>query len=189
MILSDNDIKKSLETGRIVITPAPNLATQLGPCSVDFHLGTTINVFDYTKLAYLDPHDKASLVHLTREIHLEDGKLFYIHPGEMIIAATKEWLEVDNTLIGRLEGRSSLARMGIVVHSTAARFDPGWKGCPVLELGNLSRIPVALYPGMRICAFTFEQLSSPASVEYHKKSDAKYANHTGPVMSKISQEF
>lgn len=90
--------------------------------------------------------------------------------------------------MGRLEGRSSLGRLGIVVHSTASVFDAGWDGKPVLELGNLARMAVALTPGMRICSFTFEELTSPADTPYVKKRTAKYTNQDSPVESKIHEE-
>jgi len=149
-------------------------------------LGNTFRVFDSGRHAVIDPRDKTIQNEITHEVVIEDGRPFIVHPGDLILAATVEHLEISADLIGRLEGRSSLGRIGIVVHSTAARFDPGWVGKPVLELGNLGRIPVALYPGMRICAFTFEQLSSPASVGYTQKG--KYANQSGPSASKLSED-
>lgn len=188
MILSDRDIRKALFEGRIVIDPLPDFEVQLGPCSLDFHLGNTFKIFEYTKHPVIDPRQKQIFDTLAREVHIEDDQPFIVHPGELIIAVTKEWLELDATLIGRLEGRSSLGRIGVVVHSTAARFDPGWIGRPVLELGNLGRIPVALYPGMRICAFTFEELSSPAEIVYSKRASSKYVKQEGPISSRLSEE-
>ena len=91
-------------------------------------------------------------------------------------------------MLGRLEGRSSLGRIGIIVHGTAGLFDPGWRGKATLELSNLGRMPVALYPGMRICSFTFEQLTTPSSVPYHKKASNKYAGQDRPLASKLVSE-
>jgi len=99
-----------------------------------------------------------------------------------------ESIRIPDNLLGRLEGRSSLGRLGIVVHSTASVFDPGWDGQCVLELGNLGRMPVALYPEMRICAMTFEQLTSPSQNPYTKKKNAKYRFQTGPQESRINQD-
>ena len=104
------------------------------------------------------------------------------------MATTLEKITISDDLLGRLEGRSSLGRLGIVVHSTASVFDPGWNGNAVLELGNLGRIAVALYPGMRICAMTFEELSSPSEIPYEKKKDAKYRFQKGVVESRINEE-
>ena len=110
----------------------------------------------------------------TREITVKDKEPFIMQPGDFVLAVTKEKITISPKLLGRLEGRSSLGRLGIVVHSTASVFDPGWDGQAVLELGNLGRLPVALYPGMRICAMTFEELSSSADTPYTKKKTAKY---------------
>jgi len=100
----------------------------------------------------------------------------------------EETLELDDDVLGRLEGRSSLGRIGIIVHGTAGLFDPGWRGKATLELSNLGIMPVALYPGMRICSFTFEQLSSAVSVPYYKKAGNKYAGQTQPLASKLTSE-
>src|SRR3989338_5373814 len=181
MILSDRDIKKAITEGKIVINPLPNLAFCLGPCALDFKLGTIFRVFEYNKHAVIDPRNKEIFGTISREITVPICEAFIIHPGELVVATTEEWLELSNDLIGRLEGRSSLGRIGVIVHSTAARFDPGWRGKPVLELGNLGRIPVALYPGMKICAFTFEQLSSPAEVTYTTRPSSKYINQASPL--------
>lgn len=188
MILSDRDIKRALKEGRIVIDPFPDIANCLGPCSLDFRLGSTFRIFEYNKFPVIDPRQKEIFDALSREVTISSTDPFIIHPGELVVATTIEWLELSDDLIGRLEGRSSLGRIGVIVHSTAARFDPGWRGKPVLELGNLGRIPVALYPGMKICAFTFEELSSPAEVPYHSKVGAKYLSQGGPTASKLSEE-
>jgi len=186
MILSDTDIRKAIAEGHISISPAPDFASQLGPCSVDFRLGNTFRIFESGRYAVIDPRDKNVQAEITHEVTITDGRPFIVHPGDLVLASTLEHLKISNDLVARLEGRSSLGRIGVVVHSTAARFDPGWVGNPVLELGNLGRIPVALYPGMRICAFTFEQLSSPSSVGY--AAIGKYANQSGPTASKLSEE-
>ncbi len=189
MILSDRDIKQAIADGQIKVDPAPDFKTDLGPCSLDFRLGNTLRVFEYTKHPVIDPRKKELFDKLSREIIVPDGESFIIHPGELIIASTAEWLEISNELVGRLEGRSSLGRIGVVVHSTAARFDPGWRGRPVLELGNLGRIPVALFPGMRICSFTFEQLSSPSEQEYYSRAASKYKLQEGASASKLADEL
>lgn len=189
MILSDRDIKKALLQSRIQISPKPNLQIQLGSCSIDLRLGASFRVFEHSKYPYIDPHKKDYSNEITRPIEILDGEQFIIQPGDFVLAATLERLTIGYNLMGRLEGRSSLGRLGIVVHSTASIFDPGWDGNCVLELGNLGRMAVALTVGMRICAMTFEELSSEAEVPYSKKRKAKYIIQEKPIESKIYKEI
>lgn len=188
MVLSDKDIKKYLRLGKIKITPQPDLDTQLGSCSVDLRLGNSFRIFEHSKFPYIDPFDKRFSADVTRLIEVGDKEPFILHPTDFVLAVTIESFELPDNLLARLEGRSSLGRMGIVVHSTASVFEPGFKGKVVMELGNLGRMPVALYPGMRICALTFEQLSSAAEVPYNMKKSAKYFNQNSPDSSKIAEE-
>lgn len=188
MVLSDRDIKKALETGRIAVTPALDVTTQLGSCSIDLRLGNSFRVFEHSKNAFIDPTKRDYSNEITRQVVLQDGERFVMQPGDFVLAVTLEKITIAPDLLGRLEGRSSLGRLGIVVHSTASIFDPGWDGQAVLELGNLARIAVALYPGMRICAMTFEELSSPAETPYTKKKEAKYKFQAGPDESKLHEE-
>lgn len=188
MVLSDIDLKKALKNGRIKITPPLNLKTQLGSCSIDLRLGPVFRVFEYSKNAYIDPSKKDYSNEITSVVRLKKDEQFVIQPGDFVLASTLETIAIAPDLLGRLEGRSSLGRLGIVVHSTASIFDPGWSGKAVLELGNLGRMAVYLTPGMRICAMTFEQLSSPAEVPYNKKKSAKYVFQKGPEESRIHQE-
>jgi len=188
MVLSDVDIKKAFKSGEIKITPAPDLNKQLGSCSIDLRLGNVFRVFEHSKHAYIDPSVKDYSNEITREIVLKDNEKFIMQPGDFVLAATLEKLTIAPTLLGRLEGRSSLGRLGIVVHSTASVFEPGWDGNAVLELGNLGRMAVALSVGMRVCAMTFEQLSTEAEIPYTKKVHAKYKIQTGPQESKFHEE-
>lgn len=188
MVLSDRDIKKSLKDKRIIIAPAPDLTTQLGSCSIDLRLGNLFRIFDHSKYPFIDPYKKDFSPDITREVKLKDTDQFIMQPGDFVLAVTLEKVTLPDDMMGRLEGRSSLGRMGIVVHSTASIFDPGWNGKCVLELGNLGRMAVALTPGMRICAMTFEELSSPSETPYNKRQDAKYVMQEGPIESKIAQE-
>ncbi len=185
MILSDRDIKAAIKNKKIIITPKPDFSTQLGACSIDFRLGHTFRVFEHSKNPFIDPTKKGISNDITREVKVRGDEPFIMQPGDFVLAVTLEKLVICNELVGRLEGRSSLGRLGIVVHSTASVFDPGWDGHPVLELGNLGRIAVALYPGMRICSFSFEPLTSPAQVPYTKKKTAKYIGQKGPDQSKM----
>jgi len=187
-VLSDKDIKQALKEKRIVITPEPDLESQLGACSVDLRLGNLFRVFDHSKYPYIDPYKKDYGSEITKEVKLKDTDQFIMQPGDFVLAVTLEKVKIPADMMGRLEGRSSLGRMGIVVHSTASVFHPGWDGNCVLELGNLGRMAVALTPGMRICAMTFEELSSPSEKPYNERKDAKYVMQEGPLESKIHQE-
>jgi dCTP deaminase len=190
MVLSDRDIKKYIKEGKIKINPKPNFKEQLGPCSLDLHLGNVFKVFKTSEYPYLDPKRKIDFEEIMEEVKIEDGGPFIIQPKSFVLTTTKEEIVLPSDLMARIDGRSSLARLGVVIHLTAARFDPGWKGKAVLELGNLGIMPVVLYAGItRICAITFETLSSPAQVPYLKQKDHKYANPTSPHASKLNEEL
>lgn len=188
MVLSDQDIKKALQNKRIIIKPTPDLKNQLGSCSIDLRLGNTFRVFDHSRHAYIDPAQKDYSNEITKVIKVEKNGSFIMQPGEFVLAVTLESVKIPADLMGRLEGRSSLGRLGLVVHSTASIFDPGWDGNPVLELGNLGRMALKLTVGMRICAMTFEELSSPATIPYTSKKFAKYKFQKGPEESRIHEE-
>ena len=188
MVLSDVDIKRYLAQGKIKVTPElpPD---QFGSCSIDFRLGNEFSVFEHSRHAFIDLRDRTAIQDLMRTIKVEPGQPFILQPREFALAITEEHIEIDDDVLGRLEGRSSLGRIGIIVHGTAGLFDPGWRGKATLELSNLGRMPVALYPGMRICSMTFEQLSSPSSTPYHKKPSNKYAGQQSPLASKLAGEL
>jgi len=187
MVLSDVDISRALKKKRIAIKPFPDLSKQLGSCSVDLRLGNTFRVFEYSRYPYIDPSKKDYSNEITKLIEVDEGGYFVIQPGDFVLAVTLESVKIPPDLMGRLEGRSSLGRLGLVVHSTASIFDPGWDGKPVLELGNLGRMAIKLTCGMRICAMTFEELSSPAT-PYVDKAFAKYRFQKGPVESRIHED-
>ncbi len=188
MVLSDRDIKKYLKSGKIKITPKPDLSTQLGSVSVDLRLGLTFRVFEHSRFPYFDPRNKNFSGEVTSTVSVKEGEPFILQPADFVLATTIESLQLPDDLLARLEGRSSLGRLGIVVHSTASVFEPGWRGKVVMEMGNLGRMPVALYPGMRVCALTFETLSSAVEVPYYKKKSAKYIDQDAPEPSKIAYE-
>ena len=187
MVLSDVDIRRYLTEGKIKISPAlpPD---QFGSCSVDFRLGEEFSIFEHSRHALIDLRQKIAIQDLMRTITVAQGDPFILQPGEFALAITEETLELDDDVLGRLEGRSSLGRIGIIVHGTAGLFDPGWRGRATLELSNLGVMPVALYPGMRICSFTFEQLSSRVEIPYYKKIGNKYAGQDRPVASRLASE-
>lgn len=188
MILSDKDIKQAIQDRRILFNPTIDYNTQLGACSVDLRLSRSFQVFEYSKHPYVDLKSDKPVSDYMRKIEIEDSQPFIIQPGSFVLAATVEWLELSDDIAARLEGRSSLGRLGVIVHSTAGLFSPGWAGIPVMELGNLGVMPVALYPGMRICCFTFEQVSSRVETPYSSKPGNKYAGQTGPIASRIFED-
>ena len=187
MVLSDVDIRRYIELGKIRISPELP-SEQFGSCSVDFRLGSEFSVFEHSRRAYIDVREKGAIQDIMRTIQVKEDAAFVLQPREFALAITEETLELDDDVLGRLEGRSSLGRIGIIVHGTAGLFDPGWRGKATLELSNLGIMPVALYPGMRICSFTFEQLSSPVSVPYYKKAGNKYAGQTQPSASRLTAQ-
>lgn len=188
MILSDRDIQKAILLKRIKITPPPDFSLQLGSCALDLRLGKVYRVFDHSRTPYIDPQNPKTLEDVTTEIKVKNGEAFTLHPGEFILAVTEEYVSMPDDLAGRLEGRSSIGRLGVVVHSTAATIDAGFRGNITLELANMGRIPVMLYPGMRICSISFEELTSAAATPYYKKKSAKYAGQKRPEASKIAEE-
>ena len=187
-VLSDRDIVKALDSGRIRIDPLPELSKQLGSISVDFRLGNTFMVFEHSKFSFIDPRSPQSIGDAMRTIEVADDEAFIMQPGDFALASTMESLELADDLLGRLEGRSSIARLGITVHSTAALFEPGWVGTATMELSNLGRMAVALYPGMRICAFSFEEVSSSVTTPYRDKIGNKYAGQLTPKASLLADE-
>lgn len=188
MILADREIMAALKSGRIKIDPAPDLSKQLGSVSIDFRLGHTFMVFEHSRFSFIDPQQPQSIGDAMRTIVVSNGDPFIMQPGDFALASTMESLELPDDLVGRLEGRSSIARLGITVHSTAAMFEPGWIGTATMELSNLGRMAVALYPGMRICAFSFEEVTSPVLTPYRLKKNAKYVGQRDPQASALADE-
>jgi len=189
MILSDRDIKKYIKEGKIKITPKPNFKEQLGPCSLDLRLGNIFKAFKPSQYPYLDLKRKIDFEKCMEEIKIRDGAPFILQPKDFVLAVTLEEFTLPNNIMARLDGRSSLGRLGVIIQITAARFDPGWQGKATMELGNIGILPVILYTGMKICALTFETLSSPCQIPYLKKKGQKYGKQTFPKASKITQEF
>ncbi len=188
MILSDRDLRDVLAQGRIKIEPSDGIEARIGPDGIDFRLGHTFLLFERNKQPYIDTRRMETAKGTTRQITVDTGEPFIIHPHEMVLATTLERLTIADDLLGRLEGRSSLGRLGIIVHSTASIFHPGWDGTATMELGNLGVMPVALYPRMRICMFTFERMSSPVERPYGT-GKSKYQGQTGPLPSGVWEEL
>ena len=188
MILSDRDIKTKLENKDIKISPMPDLNIALGTVSVDLRLGGEFAVYKTTSKPYIDVKNAKTLDEVTEKVVKTEKEAFVIHPREFVLGSTLESIELPTDLAGRLEGKSSLGRLGIVIHSTAGKVDPGFKGNLVLEITNIGTLPVMLYPGMRVCQLLFEQLSSPTTKAYTDRKTSKYKNQKKTVGSRVNME-
>lgn len=189
MILSDRDIKQAIEDKKIEIDSADGMHGQvIGPSSYDIRLGKFFKVYKHAHVAILDPINTESFENLTETIEIEDGKPFIVQPGEFVLGVTMEKIKLPDDIVARVEGRSSLGRLGIIIHSTAGFIDPGFEGTITLEITNINKMPVALYPGMRIGQFAFETMTSPALVPYHKKESSKYMGQSMPEESRVNMD-
>ena len=193
MRLSDVEIKSYLAQEKIVIAPAPDPESISG-VTVDVRLGNKFRVFEGHNAPFIDISGPKAAVQdaldsvMSDEIILEGDQPFILHPGELALAMTLESVTLPDDIVGWLDGRSSLARLGLMVHVTAHRIDPGWSGNIVLEFINAGKLPLALRTGMPIGALNFETLSSPAQNPYNKRVNAKYKDQTGAVASRIGQD-
>jgi dCTP deaminase len=185
-VLSDRDIRRELEAGRVVIRPyAPG---DLQPSSVDLHLDHSFRVFRNNRYPYIDV--RAPQPDLTELIRIEGDEPFILHPGEFVLGQTLEWVELPDDLVARLEGKSSLGRLGLLIHSTAGYVDPGWKGTLTLELSNVANLPIALYYGMRIGQISFFQMTGPVERPYGSPElGSKYQGQSEPTASAFHRDF
>lgn len=193
MRLCDKDIQILLEEKKIVIEPRPD-ESMISGVSVDICLGNKFRVFQDHNAPFIDLSGPKAEVQaamntvMSDEIHIDDGEAFFLHPGELALAVTHESVTLPADIVGWLDGRSSLARLGLMVHVTAHRIDPGWSGQIVLEFYNSGKLPLALRPKMKIAALNFETMSAEALRPYNKREDAKYKGQTGAVASRISED-
>ncbi|HCH50498.1 MAG TPA: dCTP deaminase [Proteus sp.] len=193
MRLCDRDIIQWLDDGKLVIEPRPPIE-RINGATADVRLGNQFRVFQGHTAAYIDLSGPKAEVNealervMSDEIVLPEGEAFYLHPGELALAVTLESVTLPDNVVGWLDGRSSLARLGLMVHVTAHRIDPGWHGQIVLEFFNSGKLPLALRPGMVIGALSFEPMSGPADRPYNRRQDAKYKNQQGAVGSRISED-
>jgi dCTP deaminase len=185
MILSDADILRRLEEGDLAVEPLDDPDLQIQPASVDLRLGSEFLEFQRTNISSIHPGDEREIEEYITETVVEDGEDFVLHPGDFVLGTTKERVEIPPDLIAHVEGRSSLGRLAVVVHSTAGLCDPGYRGQITLELSNLGTAPVVLTPGMRISQLTFTELTSPAERPYGADRGSKYQDQSGPQASKI----
>jgi dCTP deaminase len=186
VLLSDRDIRAQIESKRVGVEPFADSMIQ--PSSVDVRLDKFFRVFENHKYEVIDP--SLEQPELTREIIAEDGEAFILHPGEFVLASTYEVITLPDDIAGRLEGKSSLGRLGLLTHSTAGFIDPGFSGHITLELSNVANLPVKLYPGMKIGQLCLIKLSSPAE---HPYGSAQYLNRyqgqRGPTASRSFMNF
>jgi dCTP deaminase len=193
MRLCDKDIEQYLDDEVIIIVPKPD-SSMVSGVSVDIRLGNEFRVFQDHTAPYIDLSAPKAEVQqamnsiMSDEIHIPDGDAFFLHPGELALAVTYESVTLPDNIVGWLDGRSSLARLGLMVHVTAHRIDPGWSGQIVLEFYNSGKLPLALRPKMKIAALNFETMSASALRPYNKRQDAKYRDQKGAVASRISED-
>ena len=186
MVLSDRTIKEQLAAGRIVIRPFdPN---DVQPASVDLHLDRRVLVFRNNKDPFIDL--RKAMPDLTEPLDIPEDRPFILHPGEFVLGSTLEHIEIPNDIVARLEGKSSLGRIGLLIHSTAGYVDPGWKGHLTLELTNVARLPVTLYYRMRIGQISFLQLTTEVDRPYGSKElGSRYQGQTDPTASRAHLDF
>ena len=186
MLLSDADIRKQLQAGRIGLEPL-NLEL-LQPSSIDVRLDRFFRLFDNHKYPFIDPREQQD--ELTRFVEVASDEAFILHPGEFVLASTYEVITLPDDIAGRLEGKSSLGRLGLLTHSTAGFIDPGFSGHITLELSNVANLPVKLYPGMKIGQLCLIKLSSPAEHPYGSAVyGSRYQGQRGPTPSKSWLNF
>jgi len=189
-ILSDKYIKKFLKEGKIIIDPLINPERQIQPSSVDLRIGNEFKGFKIIKNPFIDPKNPENIDSYMESVYVEDEEAFIIHPNEFTLATTLETVKVPHDLVARVEGRSSIGRLGITMHVTAGFIDPGFEGKITLEISNIGKMPVALYPGQRACQIVFETMTSPAEKPYgHPDRDSKYMGQTKPEGSRIKQDY
>ena len=193
MRLTDIEITRSLDSGEIIMLPRPD-EDAISGVSIDVRLGSQFRVFKDHTAPYIDLSGPSADVQaaldrvMSDQIDIPDGEAFFLHPGELALAVTYESVTLPADIVGWLDGRSSLARLGLMVHVTAHRIDPGWQGKIVLEFYNSGKLPLALRPKMKIGALNFERLSTPVAKPYNKRKNAKYKDQQEAVASRISQD-
>lgn len=188
-ILSDKTIKEYLEEGKIIIDSLKD-EQQIQPSSVDMRLGDEFKVFKVIRKPYIDPKDEEDIAEYMESSTVPEGEAFIIHPNEFALATTQEYVKVPDDLVARVEGRSSMGRLGVTMHVTAGYVDPGFEGRITLEISNIGAMPVALYPGQRVCQLVFETMTTPAELPYgHPKRNSKYMKQLKPESSRVKLDY
>ena len=184
MILSDRDIRAAIDAGRVVIDPFDPACVQ--PSSVDLHVDSQFRVFANSRYPFIDVREE--MPDLTELVEVEARRAVHPAPGEFVLGSTLERVALPDDLVARLEGKSSLGRLGLLIHSTAGYVDPGWDGYLTLELSNVANLPITLYPGMKIGQISFFRLTSPAETPYGAAGN-KYQGQRGPTPSRFYRDF
>jgi dCTP deaminase len=186
VVLSDRTIERLIDDGSIGIDPYD--ASLLQPSSVDVRVDRYFRVFHNARYPYIDVKEPQE--ELTEEVEISDDQPFILHPGEFVLGSTLERVRLPDDLVARLEGKSSLGRLGLLIHSTAGFIDPGWDGPVTLELSNVANLPITIYHGMKIGQISFMQLTEPTSTPYGSSSlGSKYQGQRGPTPSRYWQNF
>ena len=186
MVLSDRTIARLLAEGQIVIEPYDESLLQ--PSSVDVRVDRFFRVFHNARYAFIDVKEPQE--DLTELVEIDDERPFILHPGEFVLGSTLERIVLPDDLVARLEGKSSLGRLGLLIHSTAGFIDPGWDGHVTLELSNVANLPITIYHGMKIGQLSFVQLTEPAETPYGSGAlGSKYQGQQGPTPSRYWQNF
>ena len=186
MLLSDRDIQAEIDAGRVGLDPYD--PAMLQPSSIDVRLDKFFRLFDNHKYPYIDPSQDQP--ELTRLVEVPEGESFVLHPGEFVLGSTYEAITLPDDIAARLEGKSSLGRLGLLTHSTAGFIDPGFSGHVTLELSNVSTLPILLWPGMKVGQTCFFRLSSPAENPYgSSKYGSRYQGQRGPTASRSHLNF
>ncbi len=185
-VLSDRDIRAAIDAGSVTIRPYDPVDLQ--PSSVDLHLDHAFRVFRNNRYPYIDV--RASQPDLTEPVTIAEDEQFILHPNEFVLGQTLEWVELPDDLVARIEGKSSLGRLGLLIHSTAGYVDPGWKGNLTLELSNVANLPIALYRGMKIGQISFFMMSSAVERPYGSRElGSKYQGQSSPTESQFYRDF
>jgi dCTP deaminase len=186
MILSDVTIREEIKAGRIQIDPFDESCIQ--PSSIDLHVDAQFRVFANSRYPYIDV--RREMPDLTELVEVAEGDPFILHPGEFVLGSTLERVGIPDDMVARLEGKSSLGRLGLLIHSTAGYVDPGWDGYLTLELSNVANLPITIYPAMKIGQISFFRLSTPAERPYgSSQTKSKYQGQRGPTASRFFEEF
>ena len=186
MLLSDQDIRAELASGRVGLDPLDEAMVQ--PASVDVRLDRFFRLFDNHRYAHIDPRQEQD--ELTRLVEVDPDEAFILHPGEFVLGSTYEQVTLPDDLAARLEGKSSLGRLGLLTHSTAGFIDPGFSGHVTLELSNVATLPITLWPGMKIGQLCFFRLSSAAQSPYGTGANQnRYQGQRGPTASRAHRDF
>lgn len=186
MILSDRDIRAEIASGRVIIDPLDESCIQ--PSSIDIKVSNLFRVFRNHTAAVIDV--KQDMTELTEMVEIPQDGVFMLHPGEFVLGSTLERVAVPDDLVARVEGKSSLGRLGLLIHSTAGFIDAGFDGHVTLELANVANLPITLYPGMKIGQISFMKMTSPAENPYGKGArGSKYQGQRGPTPSRYFENF